>query len=260
VPVYGVDPNANHALWGLMQPQGGLPATFLLDDAVWRLAAFNATTNTATYQGYYSGQQLVVRPDPVTSGQWLAQVTDPVHGNTGGTLNSTRNSVRLRDGRTAYNGNFQGDQINPTLNENNLHTIAADLDITGNVLTFGSLTQNAAAAGVTWQFADVADTPNASLTATLYQMLARPKARWVWSRPTDFSAQPPLTVMELDTAHKLTLYDKPATAHAVQHAGVVLDPAENGVSIFKGAVLVPESGDISMGDFHEGPEPIPAAE
>ncbi len=252
VPVWGVDPNANFALWNLSPPDSatGLPATFLVQGDIWRYTGTSG--GVATYQGYYSNQQMTATALPQPDGGWVVQVTNPFHGDgtpTQGTLNDVRGSVRLRDGSEVYSGNFAGQPVIPTLYPNNLHTIAADLDITGNVITFGALAGNAATAGVTLQFQDV------SLTASLYSTLARPQAQWLWSRAADSSGQSsPLTVMKLDATHKLKLYDSPASGQD-PNAGVVLDPTPGGVSTIRGVLRVRPGGDIDMGGFTAGGEP-----
>ena len=242
VPVYGVDPNDNNRLWGLPEAPEDLPDTFLVGNEVWRFAGVDAN-GAALYQGYYGGQVLAVDA-PDADGLRLVSVTDPVHGNTNGTLNDVRGSVRLRDGRMAYSGDFDGDRVNPVFNQANLYTIAADVDITGNVLSFGALSGDAAVAGVTWQFVDDGS------TATLHNALGRPQAQWVWSRAGQGAAQPPLAVMKLDASSRLTLYDPNSGA-----AGVVLNPAENGVSTLRGVLRVRPGGDIGMGEFTAGGEP-----
>lgn len=260
VPVYGVDPNANFALWGLTQPDpaSGLPSTFLVQGDVWRYTGTDGS-GTATYAGYYSspetGSQLMTVAAPDANGARVVTVTDPYRGDgspTQGTLNDVRGSARLRDGSEVYSGNFSGQQVNPTLNEHNLHTIAADLDITGNVITFGALTGNAATAGVTMQFQDTAS--SGSFTGSFYSMLARPQAQWVWARTASSSGQSTLPVMKLDATHKLTLFDSPATGQT-QNAGVVLDPKADGVSTIRGVLRVRSGGDIDMGEFTAGGEP-----
>lgn len=263
VPMYGVDPNANFALWGLTQPDSatGLPATFLVQGDVWRYTGTDSSGN-ATYAGYYSspetGSQIMTVAAPDANGARVVTVTDPYRGDgnpTQGTLNDVRGSARLRDGSEVYSGNFSGQQVNPTLNEHNLHTIAADLDITGNVITFGALTGNAATAGVTMQFLDTAS--GGAFTGSFYSMLARPQAQWVWARTASSSGQSTLPVMKLDAAHKLTLYDSPATGQA-QNAGVVLDPKSDGVSTIRGVLRVRPGGDIDMGEFTASPAGVPA--
>lgn len=247
VPVYGVDPTSNNVLWGLPEAPAGLPATFLVGGQVWRHSGMDGTT--ALYQGYYAGQQLALAAAD-GNGLRVVTVADPLNGNSTGTLNDVRGSARLADGRVAYSGSSAGAQVNPTLNEAALHTINADLDITGNVVTFGALNQSTATAGVTLLFADLPGAGD-SLTASLYNMLGRPQAQWVWARAADSGAEATLPVMRLDSTSKLTLYD-PAGGGA---AGVQLDAAEDGVSSLRGILRVRPGGDIGMGDFTAGGEP-----
>jgi hypothetical protein len=253
MPVYGVDPNANFALWGLTQPDAatGLPATFLVNGAAWRYTG-TAPDGTTTYQGYYTHQQMAVSvPDAVTGLRTLT-VTDPVAqgsgGPTQGILSNVRGSAVLSDGGEVVSGNFNGQQINPTLNQNNLQTLAGDLDITGNVVTFGALTGGSATAGVALQFQDISS--SGSLTASLSSILSRPLAQWQWTRAAAAGSggPPTLPVMQLDASSKLTLYD-----HSSGNAGVVLDPTPNGVSTIRGVLRVRPGGDIDMGEFKTSP-------
>lgn len=179
-----------------------------------------------------------------TNGQRQVTVTDPVNGSSQGFLSDIRGSVRLEDGRVVYSGDFDGQRLNPLLNEGNLHTIDANLDITGNLLSFGALLGDSSVAGVTFQFLDQAG------VATLHTSLARPLAEWVWSKSGLEPSDPLETVMKLDKDHALTLID-PATGLP----GIVLDPRPDGVSSIKGVLRVMPAGDISMGEFDEGPQP-----
>lgn len=89
---------------------------------------------------------------------------------------------------------------------------ADDLDVTGNVITFGELTGNSSLAGATLQFQDLINA-DSSYTANLYSILAREQAQWQWLRAADSSGETTLPVMILDTQARLNLYD-PATAGA----------------------------------------------
>ncbi|MDB6004668.1 MAG: hypothetical protein JWR15_1655 [Prosthecobacter sp.] len=180
------------------------PATLMIGSNLWRYTGQGAN-NVSLYQGMTTGQQLTLgAPDPNNAdGNRSVIITAPITNAVvaTGTFNDVRGSARLSDGSELYSGNTAGERLNPALNESNLHTIAADLDITGNVITFGSLNGNAAMAGATLHFQDVAD------TASLYSILARPQAQWIWSRTVDSSGQTTVPVMKLDTTHNLMLYD-----------------------------------------------------
>ncbi|WP_395751777.1 hypothetical protein [Prosthecobacter sp.] len=251
LPIYGVDPNANYAYWGLLQPASttGLPATFIVNGDVWRYTGTNQTTGVSTYLGYYttlegiSQQMTVTAPDPAT-GLHVVTVTDPVQG-TGspitGTLSNVRGSARLSDGSVVYSGQYNGQRLDFTPLGNNLQSFDADLDITGSVFSFGALIDNAAMAGAALQFQDV--TIAGSLTASLSSILARPLAQWQWSRAAATSGLPPLPVMKLDASSKLTLYDRTSG-----NAGVVLDPTPGGISTINGVLRVRPGGDIDMDD------------
>jgi hypothetical protein len=248
VPVYGVDPNANDALWGLTPPQDGLPATFIVRGEAWRLAAFDESADTFTYQGFYNGQWMTLGAADA-SGQRLVTLADPVHHNgstatTQGTLSSERRSVRLRDGTLALSGNEQGAQVAVQHEDDyQLHTIAADLDLVGNNLSFGILQGDASLAGALFQFADD------SATASLHSILSRPQAQWGWWKADGTDADALRPVMWLGSDHRLNLYK----AGAYAAPAIVLDPA--GTSSFQGPVRVPKSGDIPMGIYQEGDPP-----
>jgi hypothetical protein len=251
MPVYGVDPNANFALWGLTQPSAGLPATFMVRGQPWRLASYDSTSDTATYQGFYAGQQMsLAKAD--ANGQRLVTLTDPVYNATAadpfqtteGTLSNARDSVRLRDGTLALSGTDQGQQAAVQLPDDyKLQTIAADLDIVGNNISFGILQGDASVAGALFQFADD------SSKASLHSILSRPLTEWLWWRTEDIDANTLRPVMQLDAGQRLKLY-QPSDSTT---PAIVLDPA--GTSSFKGPVRVPQSGDIPMGAYQVGDPP-----
>jgi len=73
---------------------------------------------------------------------------------------------------------------------------------------------------------------------------------WLWTHPSTDGGTDQIVAMQLDHAHRVQLYDPayPSTA------SIVLDPGSGG-SAFRGPVRVQPQGDISMGDFHNGPTP-----
>jgi hypothetical protein len=243
MPIYGVDPTANHALWGLALPESGQPATFVVGDAVWRYIGVDGSGGSL-YQGYHHGQQLTLGAADA-DGLVLVTVTDPVNGNTSGTLNGVRGSARLGNGTMVYSGDMNGARLQPTLNDNSLHTIAASLDITGNVLSLGHLNGDAATAGATWQFNDDGS------TALLGQVLGRSNAQWIWWRLNPQEAGGYVPAMALDSGWGLALYDPadPTTAT------IKLNPNPAAGSSFKGPLRVAPAGDIGMGEFTNGPQP-----
>jgi len=257
--VYAVENSqGNYAMWLLARPTGNaagsdLPPSFIVRGQPWWFAGI--ANNVATYLGYYEGQTMVLgapvsMPDGTTARP--VSLTDPVHnaGNpsplaaTEGTLSNLRGSVRLRDGTLVLSGDQTGQQAVVTVqDEFKLHTIAADLDLVGNNLSFGILQGDASLAGALFQFADD------SATAGLHSILSRSQAQWGWwkAEGTDAGALRP--VMWLGSDHRLSLYK----AGAYAAPAIVLDPA--GTSSFKGPVRVPKSGDIPMGIYQEGDPP-----
>ena len=131
----------------------------------------------------------------------------------------------------------------------NAGTIGSDLDILGNIVSFGALTDNAATAGVTLQFQDKVNS-DGFYTASMFNMLARPKAQWQWARAADSSGQTTLPMMQLDASSKLTLYDTGG------NPSMVLDPAFGGASTIRGVLRVLPSGDLPMAlEFQQGAHP-----
>jgi hypothetical protein len=248
VPVYGVDPNANFALWGLTQPEGGLPPTFMVRGQSWRLAGYDSSTDTATYQGYYAGQQMALGAADA-SGERLVTLTDPIYNQgslavTQGSLNSQRRSALLRDGTLVLSGTDLGQQdVVQHEDDYKLQTIAADLDIVGNNLSFGILNGDASRAGALFNFADD------SSMASLHSILSRPLSQWAWWKAEGVDSDSLRKVMWLDADHRLNLYQ----AGDYATPAIVLDPA--GTSSFRGPVRVPQSGDIPMGIYQEGDPP-----
>lgn len=248
VPVYGVDPNANFALWGLTQPEGGLPPTFVVRNQPWRLAGYDTSTDTATYQGFYNGQQMSLGAADA-SGERMVTLTDPIYNQgsqvaTQGSLNSQRRSALLRDGTLVLSGTDQGQQaVVEHADDYKLQTIAADLDIVGNNLSFGILNGDASRAGALFNFGD------AAAMASLHSILSRPLAQWAWWKAEGTDSDSLRKVMWLDADHRLKLFQ----AGDYATPAILLDPA--GTSSFRGPVRVPQSGDIPMGIYQEGDPP-----
>ena len=185
---------------------------------------------------------------PDANGQQLVIVSDSINGSTTGVFNSARGSARLRDGEVVYSGNNTGSLVNlANSTAPKLQTIAADLDITGNVISFGALQGDAEAAGVTLQFTD-----DGSI-GTLTSALGRPLAQWVWSRADPSSLEAPaLPVMKLDKDSGLMLYDQALSGGSPP--GVTLNPKSNGVSSISGVLRVRPGGDIPMGNYTAVPQ------
>lgn len=249
VPVYGVDPNDNHRPWHLAPPAGSsLPATFIVRGQPWWVSNV-ASDGTVTYQGYYAGQSLSLGA-PDTGGQRIATLVDAVQNGsstaTHGTLSSVRGSIRLRDGTVAFSGTDLGQQATVTVQDNyQMQTIASDLDIIGNNLSFGILSGDASLAGSLFQFVDQAG------TATLHNGLARTQAQWLWNRAQSSQGNASVPVMTLHSASGLTLYDPSHPTQAV----IKLNPDPAQGSSFKGPLRIAPAGDIDMGEFKNGPTP-----
>jgi hypothetical protein len=183
------------------------------------------------------------------SGERLVALTDPVHNlgsqtATQGTLNSERRSALLRDGTLVLSGTDDGQQaVVDHTDDYKLQTIAADLDIVGNNLSFGILNGDASRAGALFNFGDD------STTASLHSILSRPLTQWAWWKAEGVDSDSLRQVMRLDSGHRLNLYQ----AGDYATPAIVLDPA--GTSSFRGPVRVPLSGDIPMGIYQEGDPP-----
>lgn len=244
-PMFSANSLYNHIILLSGSPPEGLPPSFIVRGTeAWWYAGMEG--DQAVYTGFYYNQQLTVAPED-SAGQRRVDLTEVINDETVetfGVLNDVRGSVRMRDGTVVYSGNFQGSMINPELADNRLHTIEADLDITGNVLSFGALQGDAAVAGVTLQFFDHEG------TATLASALGRHNAEWLWFRAGDAPTSPAEPMMKLDTLNRLTLHD-PAQPSGL--AGILLDPADGGVSTFRGTLRVRPGGDILMGPYTTSP-------
>jgi hypothetical protein len=141
-------------------------------------------------------------------------------------------------------GTEQGSQaVVQHVDQHKLHTIAADLDLLGNNLSFGILQGDASLAGALFQFSDQGG------TASLHSILSRPQTQWGWWKAEGLDGDTLRPVMWLGSDHRLNLY-KPGAYDA---PAIVLDPA--GTSSFQGPVRVPMSGDIPMGIYQEGDPP-----
>ena len=177
----------------------------------------------------------------------MVTLTDPLHNqgaSTSGALSAVRGSVRLRDGTLVLSGSDQGNAVAiPVTDTFQQHTIAADLDIVGNNLSFGVVPEDASIAGALFNFA------GNNGQATLHSILARSQARWGWWKAGATQNAPLSPVMWLDEEHKLKLY--PTDSATVP--AVVLDPS--GPSSFRNPVRVAPGGDIPMGAYQEGDPP-----
>lgn len=243
-PIYAVNPLDNNKPWGLATPPAELPATAVVGGQLWRFTDVGAG-GTAHYVGAYSGQTLTMTPSTVREKVWDVVVTDPFGGNETGEFHNFTFSM---NGAT---GVGSGDDVGNTVNPLSIQrqSIAGDIDIFGNVLSLGSLSNDPDAAGLTMSFSDNGTTASLSLA------LARPSSEWTWSHATTPGGSSAELMMKLDAANSLSLFD-PANAGS---AGIKLDPA--GKSDFKadvsvqGTLRVQARGDLSMGSFTSGPQP-----
>jgi hypothetical protein len=251
--VHAAQHDGNHAHLRLPLPEGmNLPPSFIVRGQPWWFAGWNDANDEAIYRGFYQGQVLELGAADA-EGQRLVTLTDPVHNNgstvtTQGTLSNVRGSVRLRDGTLVLSGNTSGQQQVISMDDvTQLHTISADLDILGNVLSFGILNNDASLAAVAWRFEQRAG------IATLHNILSRPEASWRWWRAGGAQSYDLKPVMHLDSTNRLQLHSSGSGTSTAP--GVVLDPAVNGTSTLRGVLRVRPGGDIGMGGFTAGGEP-----
>lgn len=260
MPLYAVhDSSQNHILWDLPRPShhsDARPDTFIVRGEVWRFSHMDGAD--AIYLGYLSGSQLSV--GGLVNDQRLVTLTQPGGTTSTGYLDM-RGSARLRNGTLVFSGDYHGERILPTgVQTENLHTIAGDLDLTGNVLTLGSLANDIGVAGATLQFEDwLPPGENSAHVATLHFSLNRPSAQWLWWKAGPTPASAPEPMMKLDTQNRLSLRD-PADPDGL--AGVMLDPSPTGTTIYRGSIHVQgvlrvlPSGDLPMApEYQNGPKP-----
>lgn len=221
MPVLGVDPNNNDALWQIPQaPQPGsggswtAPASLLVGGDVWRWIGMDGG-DSELYQGYYEGQQLTLS-SPNPGGARSVTVVDPVNGNTTGMLRDLSGSTILNNGLSVNTGTMSGTPVQPS----NLQSVAGDLGLPGNIITIGTLLSDPSTPGATLQFSE---TWNQAMFDTA---LNRSAAQWRWWRMAPGTGQNFVLTMVVDSAFGLVLYD-PADPIL---ASVQLNPSSGGVS------------------------------
>jgi hypothetical protein len=248
-PLLAIRPDQDHVLWEPVTAPEGVPPSFrMADGSLWRLAEViqnGPEQGTAVYLGPLAGQELRLQP-PGADGYRLARLTDTNSGvSTQGTYNAQRGSILMRNGSLAYvdAADGWGAQHGNLVAADQLHTINADLDITGNVLSFGVLSQDAGHAGAVLQFQDRL-LPDEDPVALLHSILARPKAEWLWSHASAVSLdQPAVPAMRLDKDHRLILYDDAG------NESVIIDPKKP--AWFSRGIRVPPGGDLPMFDYNQ---------
>lgn len=258
--VHAADSQGNCDHLCLPRPVGmDLPPSFIVRGQPWWFAGWGEEINIATYRGFYTGQVMTVGNAMLTEGgptERLVTLVDPVYNaalpnplqQTQGTLSDVRRSVRLRDGTIVLSGNeLGGEETIGYEDDHSLHTIRSDLDILGNNLSFGILNDDASLAGMAWRFEDL------NGISRLHSMLSRPQAEWIWWKAGIQQAHELQPVMQLGTSNRLHLYP-PGSTHLTP-PGIILDPAEDGVSSIRGVLRVRPGGDIDMGDFTAGGQP-----
>jgi hypothetical protein len=252
MPLYAVhDSSQSHVLWNLPRPgdsSDDRPDTFIVRGEVWRFSHFDG--DDAIYLGYLDGQTLRVGLLS-TDGRNQREVTltQPDGSNSRGLLD-IRGSARLRNGVVVFSGNYEGLRITPTgVETDNLHTIAADLDLTGNVISFGSLWDDVGMAGAAFQFLDTPGVGAAPSTASLHTSLSRNQSEWYWWKAGPTAATAPEKVMVLDKDHQLKLYPKTGGNGT---SAILLNP--DGPSSLPHGLRVLPRGDLPM-DFTNGPQP-----
>ena len=247
MPIYGADPQRNYARWHWLTPPSWRPNTVLVAGEVWGYAGKDAT-GADIYRGYYTDQKISFAGDG-RDGYSHITVTDPLHPADGGVssfagtfYNNRFTMDTTASGLTVASGDGTGTGIAGGLS---FSTTGADLDVLGNLFSLGSLIGKPNVVGLSLEFADVDN------TAKLYSTLGRPQAEWYWNR-ADASPTPyAIPMMKLDSGNALTLFD-PADA---TKAAILLNPNPAVGSRINGALRLPPAGDLSMGDFMNGPRP-----
>jgi hypothetical protein len=259
-------PESSHAFWRLVHNDGGLPPTYVIRGQGWYYAGHE--TDPAfpgqmihLFHGPVRGQVMRVYP-AVDQQSRLVRLVDPTSGaisqETIGSVNPVRQSVTFRDGTVAFRGDDNGIHQRVEMEEQlNVHTIHGDLDLLGNHLSFGLLSDDAGLAGGLFRFTD--RTNNGILlgqaVAGLESTLGRSLAEWGWSKASAQQGQPAQRVMLLAPDHKLHLSDPVRSTPTEPRPGLTLDPKSGGTSSIPGVLRVRPGGDLSMGQFQAGGEP-----
>lgn len=118
----------------------------------------------------------------------------------------------------------------------NAGTIGGDLDVLGNVVSFGTLKGNSQTAGVTLQFSDD------GFRASLQNSLSRAQTQWLWSRATSTSSLSPHPVMRLDSASGLSLEN---VSNNGIPTSIQINPSVSSITINSNPVLTePSANDL----------------
>jgi len=158
------------------------------------------------------------------------------------TLGSGSNATNLAITATDSSGHPLAANGGPTTGTN------GSLDIQGNSLTLGSwLLGSESLYGLALTYADA---PTGS-PSQLGLSTTRSALNWMWAHPSTDGGTDSIVSMQLDSLHRLLLYDpNPANQAAPT---VIVDPV-NGVSSVVPVRVLP-AGDINMGTFTAGPQP-----
>ena len=244
MPTYGID-MLNNGLPFVLTPPEGFPASAVINGQLWRFAYVDGD-GVLHYQGYYAGQTLTIGADDGGRGGVRdVALTDPYGTNETGQYHNFTFGMSGATGVGA--GTITGGVINP-LNIPR-QSVAGDIDIFGNILSLGALSDDADAAGLTMSFSDD------GTTASLNMALARPSSAWIWSHSTSPGSTTLVNAMKLDASHRLDLYDPANTSTPA----IKLDPAGkssvNADFSVHGVLRTGAHGDLSMGGFTNGPQP-----
>lgn len=288
MPIYGTEgPNGNNVRWGWLHPADGRPDTILVAGEVWGFTDTDGAGNDH-YAGYYTGQEMAITA-PGIGGVGLVSL------NTAGSHYDgifSRGGFLMYGGPVVSLGNAEGTVTGPSDGLGRLTNSAADLDISGNVLTLGSWLNEPTHAGMALQYSE----PAADGKALIYLSGSRADTSFIWNRAT-YSGSSALAPMMLlgGGDHSLKLFGPSDPANAaitmnpsgLSHWMIVgpypdteaVSPDGNdrsqgvlvigagtkaGATITRrnalrvtedGVVLIRESGDIPMGEFSAGPRP-----
>ena len=131
-----------------------------------------------------------------------------------------------------------------------------NLDIQGNLLSFGNWTNTSgsSAAGLLFTFTDetISSTGSVVTPALLNSASLRAATVFSWSHATSDGSSTQKLAMQLDENNRLLLFN-PASSTSPPPPSIVLDP--NGTSHINTPIVIAPQGDIDMGIFQAGPMP-----
>lgn len=199
-------------------PASGNPSTLRIGGLHWQY--LGSTGGVDYYASTQSGQRLSIGANGAVT---YSDLPDNIINATGLYANGAYTAV---SGGSAFT---QG-------------TINGNLDILGNILSMGSLTDDSNSPGLTLSFSDNGSGANGYQSTVMFAG-GRPVTNWLWSHAVGATGSDTVPMMSLDSQNRLILYNPTDPTQPP----LILDPAG------QTSYLAPQ-GDLSMGEFTHTPQ------